>query len=531
MRRGADTEVEVPPDLPGMTVDKCQGRKLSLGRKMYVLLGLSSPSDIRVHNNSLVNLVRALAERVMYSVDENGAYVRKIVPRRGVIRRRLGNFRSLVVHYCHVPPRRNLMETLELYRGRKRADMERAVASLMIEPITQRDARTKPFVKGNEKREMLGATLSDTPDPLPRVIQCRNPRYVISCAQWLKELEKPVFSAIARAWGEVTVAKGLNADQTGRLVHRKYNSFSDCAMVGLDASKFDKHVSVEMLQWEHSVYTALHRHDPELAQLLSWQLSNRGTGNTPEGKVRYSVKGCRMSGDINTSLGNCLIMCALVHAYSEFCGVHTKLINNGDDCVVFMNRRDVPRFGRGLETWFREMGFLMQVEEPVYEIEKMVFCQTQPVWVNGNYRMVRNPRVAAAKDCRTVVDISRESAARKWAAAVGDCGASLTDGIPISREYYSCMQRFGGRDKGSIEQHPAMESGMQFMARGMVDRGTAISAQTRYSFWLAFGVLPDQQRCIENYYRNTHLEYSAPALVDGSTKSSYSGAPPLLYYF
>jgi len=346
----------------------------------------------------------------------------------------------------------------------------------------------------------------------------------------LKELEKPIFRAVARAWGEVTVAKGLNADQTGHLASQKYAGFTDCAMVGLDASKFDKHVSREMLQWEHSVYTAVHKNDPELSQLLSWQLTNRGTGHTPEGRVKYKVHGCRMSGDINTSLGNCLIMCGLVHAYSSYCGVRTKLMNNGDDCVVFMERRDVNKFSRPLEGWFREMGFLMQVEKPVYELEKMVFCQTQPVWVDGGYRMVRDPRVAAAKDCRTVVDISSQSAAKKWAAAVGDCGASLTDGIPVSREYYACLQRFGGGLSSKINEHPAMVSGMSFMAWQMEDRHRKVSARTRYSFWLAFGMLPDQQRIAEKYYRQYTVGYSTPTLIDGSTKASFSGAP-FAYFF
>jgi hypothetical protein len=196
-----------------------------------------------------------------------------------------------------------------------------------------------------------------------------------------------------------------------------------------------------------------------------------------------------------------------------------------------MERRDVNKFSRPLEGWFADMGFIMQVEKPVYELEKMVFCQTQPVWVEGAYRMVRDPRVAAAKDCRTVVDISLQSAAKKWAAAVGDCGASLTDGIPVSREYYACMQRFGGSDKGKIEEHPAMMSGMQFMARNMVDRHRNVSSRTRYSFWLAFGMLPDQQRLLENYYKAYTMGYSTPVLIDGPTKSAFSGTPFAFFYY
>jgi hypothetical protein len=51
----------------------------------------------------------------------------------------------------------------------------------------------------------------------------------------------------------------------------------------------------------------------ELAELLKWQLQNKGFARTIDGLIKYSVEGCRMSGDMNTALGNCTIMCALVY--------------------------------------------------------------------------------------------------------------------------------------------------------------------------------------------------------------------------
>jgi len=368
-------------------------------------------------------------------------------------------------------------------------------------------------------------------DPVPRLIQCRCPRYVVSCARFLKLLEKPIYKAIEKIWGEVTVSKGLNADETGQLSYDKFMRYTDCVIVGLDASKFDKHVSVEMLQWEHSVYLEIFKHDGELSKLLSWQLYNRGKGVTPDGTVRYTVDGCRMSGDINTSLGNCLIMCAMVYAYCREIGVKASLLNNGDDCSVFMERRDYRRFSEGLEAWFAGMGFPMVVEEPVSVLEKLSFCQTQPVLVNGKYRMVRHPQVAAAKDCRTVVDISTEKACRKWALAVGDCGAALCDGVPVSRAYYACMQRFGAGAYSRIREATGMESGMEFMSRRMNDVGLEVTESTRYSFWLAFGIMPDLQREMESYYDAYRLEYSAPAPVDDLTTASQNGSPPLLWLY
>jgi hypothetical protein len=74
--------------------------------------------------------------------------------------------------------------------------------------------------------------------------------------------------------------------------------------VGLDASRFDQHVSHAALKWEHSVYNSWFK-DKEFARAISMQLINEGTGYTDEGKIKVEVEGCRMSGDMNTSAGNC----------------------------------------------------------------------------------------------------------------------------------------------------------------------------------------------------------------------------------
>jgi len=73
----------------------------------------------------------------------------------------------------------------------------------------------------------------------------------------LKSFEKPIFKAIERIWDEVTVAKGLNADETGRLMQAKFDLYSTCAAVGLDASKFDKHVSVPMPVGARELWVAI----------------------------------------------------------------------------------------------------------------------------------------------------------------------------------------------------------------------------------------------------------------------------------
>jgi hypothetical protein len=215
-----------------------------------------------------------------------------------------------------------------------------------------------------------------------------------------------------------------------------------------------------------------------------------------------------MSGDMNTALGNCLLMCAMIHAYSTRKRVKCQLANNGDDCVVFMERRDLLRFQDGLKEWFLGMGFQMTVEEPAFEFEHIEFCQARPIFDGIGYTMVRNLR-AFTKDACALIPIESDYVLKSWLGAVGDAGMSLTGGIPIWQEYYSLYQRSAGalssvrkrRGASRVLDQSAFETGMAMSAIGMERVYGDVTPEARYSFWLAFGILPDHQVALEDQYR------------------------------
>ena len=98
----------------------------------------------------------------------------------------------------------------------------------------------------------------------------------------------------------------------------------------------------------------------------------KGVAHCQDGRVKFSVRGTRSSGDLNTSLGNCILMCAMVWAYIRDAGLFkVELANNGDDCVVIMEREDLDIFLGGLETWFRDHGFRMGVDGVATEFERL----------------------------------------------------------------------------------------------------------------------------------------------------------------
>jgi len=373
-----------------------------------------------------------------------------------------------------------------LYTGRKRAKYELAAASLQLGGITHRDAFVSTFVKAEK------INFSAKPDPAPRVIQPRNPRYNLCLGRYLKPFEHAMVLGFKRAYGYNVVCKGLNAEGVAEQLRENWESYRVPVAVGLDASRFDQHVSQDALRFEHELYLRKFDNDPELRKLLSWQLVNRGAGWCDTGKVSYTVEGCRMSGDINTGMGNCFIMSAIVLGYLRTNGVDARLSNNGDDCVVFCESKDLHALS-GLDEWFRDFGFKLTREDPVYEFERIEFCQAQPVLTGSGWRMTRNPYVATSKDMVSLLSWNTELEFDRWRGAISACGTSLSRGVPFWEAFYKSLG--GVAHSGSSES--IEDSGLGYMAKGVKGCST-ITPESRYSFWLAFGMLPDEQIALEN---------------------------------
>nr|QHD64756.1 RdRp [Plasmopara viticola lesion associated tombus-like virus 2]QLL27745.1 putative RdRp [Leveillula taurica associated tombus-like virus 1] len=316
--------------------------------------------------------------------------------------------------------------------------------------------------------------------------------------------------------------KGMNASQVGAEFRRKWERMGGdgvAAAIGLDASRFDQHVSVEALQWEHEFYYSLCS-DPsyrkQLRLWLSWQLKNKGFGNCSDGSLKYEVDGTRCSGDMNTGMGNCLIASCLLIAYCRERGVGFELANNGDDCVIFIKKRDINKFSIGLSHWFTEMGFNMVVEAPVFQLERVVFCQAQPVFDGFSWTMVRDPRTCIAKDCVSLKPWRNEKEYTSWIKCVGLSGTSLAGGIPVLDSFYRSFVRAGGDAKPLSLSDPTLTGGLFWAAKGMNRRHFSVSDDARVSFYTAFGITPDEQVCLEEEY-NSSTPFYAPVEFDPVT--------------
>lgn len=459
-------------------------------RKTYCFLGLAQGQRYGVYNNSLPAIKRALLERVFY-VKSGDGFIKTPKPHSEAFDA-LSDVLAYFKKSAQYAAPMTAFQFAGTYVGRRRTNYEAAAESLLKQPISPRDARIKAFIKA----EKYNFTVKS--NPAPRIIQPRDPRYIVESGRYIKPIEKQIYKKIDQMFGAPTIFKGMNAETRGRTIAAHWAAFEDPVALGLDASRFDQHVSEPALHWEHNIYKTFYPRSKYFAQLLSWQVKNFGVARCSEGVVKYRTDGCRMSGDTNTALGNCLLMSSMVYAYASSRGIVIRLANDGDDCVVFMERKDLEDFSDHLHEYFNNLGFEMTVEEPVFVLEHIEFCQCHPVFDGNNYIMVRDPRVAISKDTISIKPLDNLKTMRRWCAAVGEGGMHLTGGIPVWQDYYSYYVRVGQGSKPLTD--PSMESGMQRMSKGMFRKYKEVTSEARYSFYLAFGMSPQEQYVTEHYY-------------------------------
>lgn len=464
-------------------------------RVLYHVSGIAPQANLRVNDPDIGTLVTALNERV-FKCRVGDALIEPPLAPREVVQVKLGHFATLIGNFRTTPE--SYDQVVSKYVGRKKTIYENAMKSLLMEQVNSLDAQLRAFVKAEKV----------PPNKAPRCIQPRSPRHCLEVGRYIKHIEHRLYEDVADVFGDgPTVMKGYNVQRVGRICAGKWYSFNKPVALGLDAVKFDMHVCPEVLRWEHNIYLKIYNHNPNLRRLLNRQMNNVGRGFCADGKVKYAFKGKRCSGDMNTALGNCLIMCAMVYSYSRERGVHVKLMNNGDDCVVFMEQEDLSRFQTGLSEWFLALGFRMEAEAPVYDIHQIEFCQMRPIKTTNGWTMVRNIPKTMHKDSLCLLPLRNEREMREWLGAIGDCGQSLTHGVPVMSAYYRMFGR-NGTKRTKFGEQLLLHAGARMLSAGIDRTEDEIIPEARFGVWEAWGILPDHQVALENRYDNTVIEFS-----------------------
>lgn len=475
-------------------------------RKWYQLTGLGQCHNLGVHNPTINVLMRALLERAFMCEVEPNVFM----PPLGSTMEEwseMDAFSKTLDKYNgrHWHPQ-TATEVVNYYCGAKRDLYERARLSLVSDPVcTLKDSTSVVFAKF-EKANLTKA---------PRCIQPRDPRYNLLVGKYVKQIEHRIYRSIAKTFNKLnqgdqpTVIKGFNVARTAEILHAKWGRFANPICIGLDAKKFDMHVTIPGLRMEHGVYLKMYKNDKKLRDLLERQIHNRGRGYCRDGKLKFKIEGIRFSGDMNTALGNCIQMCGLVWTWAKRVGVNIELANNGDDCVIFCEEENERKFLDGLPEWFISKGFRMDVEPTVNQFEEVEFCQAHPVWNGVAYVMCRSLPTVLVKDSMCLISLDTRKTFRNWCAAVGMCGGSLSTGVPVMQSFYRAFRRAGmgaTPSKGfiaSIYRNSGQAERMGNLKYGVRE----IEAEARYSFWIAHGIMPAVQIELEKYYDGYSIQY------------------------
>nr|WKV34134.1 MAG: RNA-dependent RNA polymerase [Riboviria sp.] len=466
-------------------------------RKVYVVEGLApGERTLATNDRDVMTTCTAILERMIYA-KINGVLVKRQCKSYHYYREKLDLFKYKLIRAVGrtIAPY-SPEEFVETYKGRKRTLYENALEDYVESQISAFDARLRTFMK-----------VEKVPfNKSPRGIQPRSPHYNIALGRYIKRMEKPIFKAIAKVFKQdIVVFKGMNVEEQGQAAAKISRKYKNPVYVGIDASRFDASVDKGLLEWEHTIYTNLNR-DPILKRLLRYQTWNVGTAYCPDGVVRYKMSGGRGSGDMNTSLGNCIIMCAIVFMWMMQCAVRFDLMNNGDDCLCVMESEDLDQFRTGLPDYALSLGFRLTTEEPVYTLEEAEFCQMHAIEVEpDNWRFVRNSKTAREKDTMCLMPLTDEVTTRKWMYAVGECGLALCSGVPIMQEFYKAFMREG--IDSSFKNAPYFQSSFIYTGRGMESKERIITDHARASYFVAWGITPDEQVAMEEYYMNWKFDF------------------------
>ncbi len=492
------------PNHPNLRVRKgLLGSKQYKTRQVYEYRSVHKGLDYNVFNSDINSLEAAVKERVFYVKDREGKFVRPTQPKPLIFEQRMKRVNTLLNEYVQYVSPLTKEQFLGAYEGRRRTIYSKAFDSLLVEPLSKKDAVIDYFMKV----EKLNFTAK--PNSVPRGISPRNPRYHVSLGPFIKRIEKPLFNILDKIWGSKTIFKGLNADQRGRECLRKWNRFRQPIAIGLDAKRFDQHVSAQALQFEHSIYLKFFQkhYKKKLGRMLAWQVKNIGRGRCQDGNLSFWINGMRGSGDMNTALGNCTLMALMIYTFKEHVQLDCELMNDGDDCVLILDKRDMSKL-ESLYEYMLDYGFDVELEKPVTELEHIEFCQSKPVMVSSNScRMVRNAATTFSKDAVSIMPLRDEKTARKWTRAVGLCGLSLTSGIPVAQNFYAMFARSCSQ---AMKIGDTYKMGMHMLAKGMVGKEVVKpSVEARLSYWKAFGVEPDVQELQEQLFDRTDLQHIA----------------------
>jgi hypothetical protein len=385
-----------------------------------------------------------------------------------------------------LPERRDTFgEVLRHRTGGKRRKWERAIRSVQTMGLHSKHSKVQMFLKADKY-------VSPVEGKAPRCIQFRTNEYCVSLARYLYPVERRLWQ-FRDSRGLSVFAKSRNTWQRAQDLRQHFDSFASPVALLLDHSKWDAHVSTGLLDVEHYFYQRHYEGDGRLARLLRWQHVNRGKSRIG---TRYFTPATRMSGDMNTALGNSLLNYLILRSWLRASGVQGTVYCDGDDSVVMVEHRDEHRL-QPVAQFMASVGMETKVDR-ADEFERVEFCQSRPVEVSGHWRMVRNPERVLNRSGWVTYPVTSQRHASRLLFSVGTCELAMNSGVPLLQSF-SLLLRAAG--KGPVwREH-------ELVARARLDcplwrvRPRPVDMSTRLSLEAAWGLTVAEQTKLETTIR------------------------------
>lgn len=421
-----------------------------------------------------------------------------------------------------------LEEVYSGYSGLKRARYERAHAQILQQGgwIYPDQAKIKMFVK------MEGYKIkTEKPFPDCRAIQFRSFEYTLSLASKIRPAEHKMYmleDVPGFPQGRM-FAKNMNPQEKANAIVEMVTSLPGARMVCCDLSRYDAHLQTPILENVEHVAWNTAVGDPDLARLLKMQLNNKGSAAVDGGKVRYKVKGERMSGDANTAGGNCIITATALTGFFNTRRRAFKILVDGDDSVVVYMGPEVSL--EELDGYFRRIGMVIGIDCRPTCIEEVDFCQSRPIQIDGVWTMIRDPMKVLTKVGMTHRKDSVQ-AYKKRLLTIATCEGFLARGVPILQAYTrslinNCVRQMSKRQlKRGFMKGEVLSYRMQHLIGTPTSYDdVSVSNSTRRSFERAFGITVAEQVLCENYLRDWSFDLSRHHSAGGMTASWYLSGP------
>ncbi len=228
---------EDAPLVPGARRwDKPIRIRRGMRRQTLCLPHMPGARTIHAHANTVGNCARTVRERVLGSI-RDGVWVPTLQPtRRAWSHPTLAAIRRRVLRRVNqraLPFDREAFAGL--YRGPKRKTYLRAARKLDMCGIARKDANIRAFLKAEKWSK----------DAAGRLISPASSEYICELGRYLLPIEHNMYRAWELAVGYPIIMKGRTQEQRAEVMASHWGSFKEPVAVGLDASKFDQHTSVD----------------------------------------------------------------------------------------------------------------------------------------------------------------------------------------------------------------------------------------------------------------------------------------------